>query len=910
MKNSYPAASPIAAGSIPEIGTADPQSPTPVAHDLNDDVHHPSYREFDLSEYCRRLHLSEEAERYLKAASLAPSRHPNGFRSNTVRLPCPEFGQTISAESLSLEFTFLLITKARPDVLRIFDQGPREKIQGTTSSETPYTFPFTPDYLVLTETGVEICELENTDESAAYYLKAKNRYQLVNGHYTSPPVAEHFARFNFKFMIFSVDDLDGRFAQNIRTLHRYQVGHPRTPITDAERDTLTSAARTRPGIRLGEIDLSPEARRCEVAYHLIAKGELFTHLSECRLDDPEAVRLFPTPQQERAFLLLRQTRRKGHADLKSLGYHLVRGSLIEIDGKEFTVSRIGVRDICLIDAKGSSRTLPRQALLDLKPRIGGIHNAEKTFEAVLANACQEDLVEFQRRWNLVAPYLPGAAKANETPVDRSIRRWRDRYNEAQCGQLVGLSGIFPGWYRCGNDESRFSATVEALITHVINKHHLRSEAETAMSTHLRIRALGRRLKLADDALPAYCTIVRRCAAVDPYKRTFRRQGKRAANGVRRIHPGKSPLGSPHGQMSMMIAHCDSTQVDLAHTHEDQSKEIRHLWHTKMIEANSGRVLAWVTFKERPSAKTLVALMIRCIEIHGALPSTIVVDWGSEHRNTWTERTLARMGVIVHYRPKATPGNGAPVESYFAKLSKELIHNLSGNTKLLQRARMVTKAVDPRNNTIWSEDLIGQLFESYYSTVNDMPRRNRPSPNKIAADCEAKFGPPPVQVLDRDLFRRMLLPYVDRVKRKVSPRGTIQCQHHTYAHHDLRFFAGREVDVRVDDSDPRRVFADHPTLRQVIECAVVDFPLKYADDADHAVDIVNEEARHREGSAKVIEARRVEFTEKVIQLEDVAKSQDAARRRKRRPRPDPADAAGDPVDAAPIVPLKLEAIISR
>jgi len=527
----------------------------------------------------------------------------------------------------------------------------------------------------------------------------------------------------------------------------------------------------------------------------------------------------------------------------------------------------------------------------------------------MAEASQEDLIELQRRHTAISPYLAGGTHANKTPADRSIRRWRDSYLELQRQTGVGLAGIFPGRYKSGNWGSPFNEQVERVIEHVLKKHFLGPEGETVTSTWLRIMAIGARLKIAQRDLPSYRTIVRRCGAVDSYKKVYRRFGKRAAHAYRPIHRGKSPLGSPHGQKSWMIAHCDSTQLDLAHTHENQTKEIEHLWHTKMVDAFDGRVLAWYTCRHRPSAETLQALMLDCAQKHGVLPATIVVDWGSEHRNTWMEKTLARIGVIVHYRPKATPVNGAPVESHFAKLSKELTHNLTGNTKLLQRARIVTKAVDPRNNTIWSEPLIHELLAAYYETVNDTPRRSRPSPNEIAAGCEAKFGPPPVQVLDPELLRRILLPYVDGVRRKVSCRGTIRCRYGTYSHGDLREFNGKFVDVRFDPKDPCLVFVDHPARREVLPCSVVDPDLKYADDAADAVRIVEQASLHRLTSGAQIQTHRVGFTEKLLRLEEKAKAQanPPKPRPKSRPKPGPIEM---PQHVAQIIPLKLEQIISK
>ena len=867
------------------------------------------YMNFDLPTYCRKHGLSDEAAAYLREASLAPSRRPNGFRSNTIKLPCPKFGEVVTAESINLENAYLLIAGARPDVVRIYDQGPRVKVQGTRPDGGAFCLGYTPDFVVLTEKGVEIVELENAQESAAYFLKANSRYKVIDGRYTSPPVEEFFAKLNFKFRILSEADLDARFAQNARFIHPYQVGHPGVPITETERVSIFDAAKERPGIMLSDIEFSSPARRAEVAYHLIAAGVIFTHLSECQLEHPEQVRLFVSRQKEHAFQLLRGSTRKRPTDLKSLGFLLKPGSLLEIDGKDYRVRVVDQRIVTFLDVSGKPHKLPHQALLDLKPRIGGLENAEKTFEAVLADASREDLLEFQERRNAISPYLPGGSKASETPTDRSTRRWRDRFREEHLKTGVGLAAIFPGYSNRGNREPRFNERVETLIKHGIDKYYLAPSAGSAMDAHLRILALGRRLKIAGSQLPTYCTIARRCAALDPFKKAYRRFGKKFANKYRPIHRRCSLVGSPHGQKSFMVAHCDSTQLDLAYTHEDQSTRIEHLWLTKMVDAFDGRVLAKFTCKRRPCADSLEALMLDCVEKHGALPASIVVDWGSEHRNTWMETTMARIGVVIVYRPKSTPVNGAPVESYFSKITKELIHNISGNTKLLQHARQLTKAVDPRNHTVWSESMIIELLEIYYNTANETPRRTKPSPNQIAAECEARFGPPPVQLVDRDMLRRILLPFVSGIKRKISPRGSIRCGDATYAADELRHLAGRFVNIRHDRKDPRIVFADHPTQRRVIDCDVVSTNLKYADDAEEAIQITERSAQHRTTSSDTIEESRVCFTEKLIHLEEkIEEAEKAAKRAKKRTIAKKNAAESNADTLAAVVPIELERII--
>ncbi|WP_169829281.1 hypothetical protein [Lacunisphaera limnophila] len=144
--------------------------------------------------------------------------------------------------------------------------------------------------------------------------------------------------------------------------------------------------RNNPGITSGEISHPVPERRTEIMLFMLAKGEVFTPWSEANVDKPEAIRLFPSAQDEEAFRQYLDRSRKRPTDLSELGIRLKPGVLVEFDGVDYTVTRLSPSMVSLRAEDQEERTLSYQALLDLKPCVGRNFGAEKTFEALYREA--------------------------------------------------------------------------------------------------------------------------------------------------------------------------------------------------------------------------------------------------------------------------------------------------------------------------------------------------------------------------------------------------------------------------------------------------------------------------------------------------------------------------------------------
>jgi hypothetical protein len=157
---------------------------------------------------------------------------------------------------------------------------------------------------------------------------------------------------------------------------------------------------------------------------------------------------------------------------------------------------------------------------------------------------------------------------------------------------------------------------------------------------------------------------------------------------------------------------------------------------------------------------------------------------------------------------------------------------------MKRAREVSANMLPNKHAIWTlTDLIEQ-YEKIYMTYNSAPDPvNKLSPNQMSENLSGYLGMHPRRCFHPEMLRRVLLPFVNGITRKVSSKCTFVVGRKTFASDELRHIRGQEVEVRGDPSEPRMVFASHPSIKGLVDCGAVDSDLKYAQDANDAAAIV-------------------------------------------------------------------------
>ena len=836
---------------------------------------------FSLERYLLDARLSPEAEAYVREALAKPSRHLTGFNSHTICYPAIRFDRVLKLESRNVEYAFALLLIYRPDVYLVLDQPPKIKV----------TYPggwseYTPDFLVITANGIEIWESRSAELLSAQCIEKPQLYTEKRGVYQAPLFQEHYQKLGFKYAIVTEHAIHARFCRAVEFLHPYMLGTPKQPFTSEEQALFVNHIRNHSGVRLSEVPIENATRRTELALYLLGTAQVFTNLSDADFTKPDELRIYATAQDEAAFYQYLQHARPRPANLEELGYRLKHGSLVEISGVDYKVTALSSTQVRLESEEGKILERSHRGLLDLKPRIGRIYNAEKTYELILQEAPIEHRLTQQVRKLRIEPYLPGGALHGERPVDHSVRRWLRLYEKAEALNLCGDEAIFPKFHESGRGKFKLPADVEADLTQLIEDHYLKPKASKAMWIWKLL--LG---KFGSSRLPSRDTILRRIKDGDPRKAAWKRGGKRMAEAFQ-SHHGDSPVwGSPHGNRSFEKAHIDSSPLDVR-----LNGEPGH-YLAKMVDPFDGRILAFVITKDAPSELTIRELLLDCVRRHGALPSYISCDFGSEHRTSWLQQSLAALAIRLDIRPKSDPTKGGPVESAFSALCAELVHNLEGNTHLLKRARMITKACHPDQFAIWTSADIRETVEEYVSLRNDLPRSGKPSPNDIAAACYQKFGPPPRNMPTVDELQLLLLPFVERETRKVSKRGVIKANNKRYGirgeQNILRRYAGKRLKVRVYPEDPNKIVVLLDSPRKSVHCV----NLACSGPSQDIIDRANEISRDRDAEATAAgkpvltpEERKAQHATEVVRKEEELKKRKTRKRRASRPTPDDTDSA--------------------
>ena len=286
---------------------------------------HPLYRHFDMEAFIKKTAATLSGTVFLRETAGAPSRSPNGYISNTYRYPCPFADHTLTAESNG-EFGLIQTITREPGVVRVFEQARREVVHGKTKAGHSFSYSVTIDVTAIHEDGtVELIELMPDDDAAWESLKNSNRFQDVgNGEYVSEPTAAHFARMgpNFKHRVVLTRNLCPSYVQWADFLRPYYLGYSLQPITQEEANQVIAAVHEEPGIFMEDLDIKPHSRKAEIVYHMLGKGEIFTHFSVGHPTKQHEIRLYPTALHEQAFDLLRQTARVAPKNLDDLKYRL------------------------------------------------------------------------------------------------------------------------------------------------------------------------------------------------------------------------------------------------------------------------------------------------------------------------------------------------------------------------------------------------------------------------------------------------------------------------------------------------------------------------------------------------------------------------------------------------------------
>lgn len=776
--------------------------------------------------WCQRngydIHTITLIER-IRASS--PSRNVTGGRGNVrARVPSHKMGVTIQSESRTAEkpgirvfyeHDNMLEGNIESPVIEYYDQPERIALKYESATGRRMTVWHTPDFFVIRENGAGWEEWKTASELEILAERQPNRYQKDETGQWYSPAGENYARqFGLSYRLRSNAEIDWNVFSNLEFLHEYLVAEKLT-VEASVCEWIIAQVRNQPGITLAEL-LQTDSIRVDDIYSLIACRQLFVDLSKARLVDPERVQVYSSYAAANAHHHLLDYMQQPVGS----NFHFQPGTRLTWDGEVWELVNPGSNQISLRHVEtGQTQHIPRQefemALTGGKiegllqqdvpesphPEVAAIWRTATEEDYATANARLQVLKALDKGLSLEAVWAEDGVERvlGSLKTWRTIQNWHRLFSDAEQRWGNGYVGLIPQSQRRGNYQRKISeAALEKMDVFVEARYEdLRQSSITSVWVQYcqSCEADG----ITPASLMTFSTAVKK-RPLDAQVR--KRQGKRAAHQIEKRYWYLEAMTPKHGERAWHIVHIDHTELDIELRHSRTGKLLGRPWATFAVDAYSRRLLAVVlTLDDQPSYRNCMLILREIVRRFHRLPQSIYVDNGAEFQSTYFQALLAQYGVEVAYRPPAQPRFGDVVERLFRTANTEFVYNLTGNTQIAKRVRLMTQSNNPKNLAVWSLDwLYLALREWAYETYDQSEHATLgQSPREAFEDSLRLHGERSFKWIDYDTFTLNALPTPKHGNlRMVHPSG-VKIEH-IYYWHDWMYrpdIRGTLVPVRYD-----------------------------------------------------------------------------------------------------------------
>ncbi len=629
----------------------------------------------NLLAYCRRQGFSRETQELLiDIRTSPPSRTPGARRGNMpVWYPSKKMQCIIKAESHKVEFAFLLQAEHDDAILEVWDQPPAIQLEYRDRRNRLQRPLHTADYFVFGSGECGWIECKPTQELVKQAELRPNRYVLdESGIWRCPPGEAFAARYGLTYRVWTPDQINWAAQENWLYLEDYYSDLERLVAPDAALETLTQLVEEHPGILLSTFRIATSEIPADLLNIAIARHDLYVDLATYRLSEPWRTPVFRNRQIAQAYA------KPQMREEETVGYSLATAMASSMT-PEGRVLLEQARDVDLITAVFRNRVI---------------------------NPDQYDDDE-QVQVNTRATTVP----------ERTKRRWREFYRDAEGRYGSGFIGLLPQFARSGRKREAGAASSQ-LIHQVLETHYDTVTRKPKRGAH------GEYLKLAEEqhVTPLsprtfYREIERHKTA---YDQAVVREGTRAAYPFKDYTHSQEKTISRHGSYAWAMGHLDHTELNLILCDSRTSQPLGKCWMTLLILSHPRRIAAFYLTFDPPSYRSCLAVLRLCVRRNARLPTAITVDGGPEFASVYFEQLLALYRVRKHQRPASEPRFGSPQERLFGTMETEFLYHLLGNTQATREPRQMTKVTDPRNLAVWTlpdlAERVQQWADEEYETI--------------------------------------------------------------------------------------------------------------------------------------------------------------------------------------------------
>ena len=747
-----------------------------------------------------------------------------GGRAVVVRYASRKMNRVIQAESRNVELVFLEQCEHDPNVLFFLCQPTFLSVRIRGANGRTRRSRTIPDYLVLHEEEgfyfVECKPLSVLEKSAA----SSGRFVRQGSGWSWPAAEEAAAEFGLGYQVFTPETADFFWVRNVRYFADFvDAACPDPERVHAVAHRVEAARSIRVHELLADTDADPET-----VWWLLANGRIAADLQRELCFDLD------TSWVHASYELMIAARHRprstvSHAfrpNLCSLRAESGRGLLW--DDKPWTV--VNVADDCITlreDSGGHLAPIPAQDFEQLFAQghlratdESAAEEIDRQSHALVEGSSRKAVAAANRAYQLVQQ-ADATGRVPKGTSARALRRYRAWMRQGQLrygSEFLGLlrrRGRRPG-------ARDLDLAQQALLAHVV--HNFSTD-----------RRVGR-------VLPAFDRLVDLCDEVSvtpPSRETVRRELKasdtaklvRAREGARAGYQLEGPLalgadGLPTVPDRVLeLAHVDHTQLDIELVARTTlSPLVGRPWVTLMIDARSRLPLGLALSFNAPSRAGIAEVVFDAVSRFHRVPDILCVDQGAEFNSLDFEAAIGHLEMDKEERPATKPRFGAVIERMFGITNTGLVHELSGNTKLLRRARTLSSSHHPSREAAWTLPLLYEALEQWLFEV-------------YPGLLHGSLGAAPREVFEQDLFRsgeratryvradaalRVLLAVTpDGGTRKVDPVRGISIDHLRYWHQDFARgdVGGSAVLVKVDPLDCAVAYAW--VLGRWVTCSLAD-----------------------------------------------------------------------------------------
>jgi transposase InsO family protein len=615
------------------------------------------------------------------------------------------------------------------------------------------------------------------------------------------------------YQVYSSAEVNWVWQDNLDFLQDYLRADDDLVSADATQE-IEALVDADPGLSVAQALARLTHATADDLYALLAAGRLYVDLHAVRLADRVHTAIYLDASLAQAHHIMSMPSALPHARLDHL-LDVAPNVGINWNGRPWTMVNLGATHITLLSTDGEVCDLPNDALAALF-QSGRITRTAVTTSPTISAAGRErigrastaDREEANRRYAVIAAYLAGEPPPVDRTPERTRRRWLKQWKEAERADGNGYLGLLPGRSRQGNRLPKLPAATLRLQEEFITTHYQTLTQQSMVAVWgLLARACEER-----GLIPPSYTTFRLAIKHRPRDEQIRhRQGPRAADAHATFY-WELPFTLPrHGNRPFAIAHLDHTELDIELVCSQTGRPLGRPWATMLVDAFSRRILALSLSYQPPSTMSCLMALRVCVQRHGRLPQTLVVDGAPEFRSTHFETLLAAYEVTKKTRPWAKPHFGSVCERLIGTTNAQFVHTLVGNTQIMTNVRQVTKSVDPKGQACWTyADFFAHLCHWAYELYDTTPHAALgQSPREAFVQGEQQSGVRAhTWIRDDEDFRLWTLPSTQKGTALVQPGQGVKINYLTYWCEDFRDpqIVRTRVEVRYVPWDASQAYA--------------------------------------------------------------------------------------------------------